>query len=169
MLRDVLANGATRLRTARASFVFTRLRPGVLLVVSTGWDDGAFGDAAVAELSAELARFPVALELFIDASRVQHVSNVARTRWTQWFETRRHQLRRVHVLTASRFLHLSVSMTGLESRAAIEVYENPAAFAAAMRSAAPGAVPGFAGPAPSPGVSPRPSRSGAHRPAPSCA
>jgi hypothetical protein len=141
MLREMLANGAIRLRTARASFVFTRLRPGVLWVVSTGWDDGAFGDAAVAELTAELARFPIALELFIDAAGVQHVSNVARTRWTQWFQTQRHHLRRVHVLTASKFLHLSVSMTGLESRAAIEVYESPHAFEAAMRSAAPGPMP----------------------------
>ena len=154
MLREVLANGAIRLRTARASFVFTRLRPGVLWIVSTGWDDGGFGDATVTELSAELARFPIALELFVDASRVQHVSNVARTRWTQWFEAQRHQLRRVHVLTASRFLHLSVSMTGLESRAAIEVYESPRAFAAAMRSAAPGPLADLVSGAPVPAAVP---------------
>lgn len=140
MLREVLANGATRLRTERASFVFTRLRPGVMWVVSTGWDDGEFGDAGVSELSAELARFPIALELFVDAARVLHVSNVARTAWTQWFEARRDQLRRVHVLTSSKFMHLSVSMSGLDSRTSIELYESPDAFAAAMHSAAPGPV-----------------------------
>jgi hypothetical protein len=142
MLREVLANGAIRLRTARAAFVFLRLQPGVLLFVASGRDRGEFGGAAVAELSAELERFPLALELFVDATRVLHVSNVARTRWTQWFEARRDRLRRAHVLTASKFLHLSISMTGLESRASIELYDSPEAFAAAMRSAAPGAAPG---------------------------
>jgi hypothetical protein len=142
MLREVLANGAIRLRTRRAAFVFTRLQPGVLWVVAAGRDRGEFGDAAVAELSAELERFPLALELFVDASRVLHVSNAARTQWTQWFEARRDRLRRAHVLTASKFVHLSVSMTGLESRTSIEVHDSPDAFATAMRSAAPIAAPG---------------------------
>lgn len=145
MLREVLANGAIRLRTEKAKFTFTRLRPGVMWVVSAGWDDGEFGDATVAELSAELARFPIALELFVDAARVLHVSNVARTAWTRWFEARRDQLRRVHVLTASKFLHLSVSMTGLDSGIDLELYENPDAFTAAMRSAVPGSLPGSPG------------------------
>lgn len=140
MLREVLTNGAIRLRSDRASFVFTRLRPGVMSVVATGRDQGELGDASVAELSAELERFPLPLELFIDAARVLHVSNVARAAWTQWFEARRDQLRRVHVLTASKFLHLSVSMSGLESGASIQVYEHPDVFAAALRSAAPGPV-----------------------------
>lgn len=142
MLREVLANGAIRLRTKQAAFVFTRLQPGVLWVVATGRDRGEFGDATVAELSAELERFPIELELFVDAWRVLHVSNEARTSWTQWFEARRDRLRRAHVLAASRFVHLSVSMTGLESRASIEVHDSPDAFATALHSAAPAAAPG---------------------------
>jgi hypothetical protein len=139
MLREVLTTGAIRLRTDddAASFVFTRIRPSVLWVVATGRDTGAFGDATVAELSAELARFPPDLELFIDATRVQYVSNTARAAWTQWFEARRDELRRVHVLTASRYMHLAVSMSRHESRTSIEVHADAAAFAAAMRSAAP--------------------------------
>lgn len=139
MLREVLTTGAIRLRTDddRASFVFTRIRPGVLWVVATGWDSGEFGEATVAELSAELTRFPPDLELFVDATRVVHVSNTARAAWTQWFEDQRDKLRRVHVLTASKYMHLAVSMSRHESRTSIEVHADAAAFAAAMRSAAP--------------------------------
>ena len=113
MRREVLTTGAIRLRTDddRASFVFTRLRPGVLWAAATGWDSGEFGEATVAELSAELARFPPDLELFVDATRVVHVSNTARAAWTQWFEDQRDRLRRVHVLTASKYMHLAVSMS----------------------------------------------------------
>lgn len=139
MLREVLTTGAIRLRTDddRASFVFTRLRPGVLWVIATGWDSGEFGEATVAELSAELTRFPPDLELFVDATRVVHVSNTARAAWTQWFEDQRDRLRRVHVLTASKYMHLAVSMSRHESRTSIEIHADAAAFAAAMRSAAP--------------------------------
>jgi dihydroxyacetone kinase DhaKLM complex PTS-EIIA-like component DhaM len=66
-----------------------------------------------------------------------HVSNTARAVWTQWFEDQRDRLRRVHVLTASRYMHLAVSMSRHESRTSIEVHADAAAFAAAMRSAAP--------------------------------
>lgn len=139
MLREVLTSGAIRLRTDddRACFVFTRLRPGVLWVIATGWDSGAFGDATVAELTAEITRFPPDLELFVDATRVVHVSNTARASWTQWFEDQRDRLRRVHVLTASRYMHLAVSMSRHESGTSIEIHADAAAFAAAMRSAAP--------------------------------
>lgn len=139
MLREVLTTGAIRLRTDddAASFTFTRIRPGVLWVVATGRDSGEFGGATVAEMSAELARFPPDLELFIDATRVVLVSNTARAVWTQWFEDQRDRLRRVHVLTASRYMHLAVSMSRHESRTSIEVHADAAAFAAAMRTAAP--------------------------------
>lgn len=143
MLREVLTSGAIRLRTDddRVRFVFTRLRPGVLWVLAMGWDSGELGNATVAELTAEITRFPPDLELFVDATRVVHVSNTARASWTQWFEKQRDRLRRVHVLTASRYMHLAVSMSRHESGTSIEIHADAAAFAAAMRSAAPESKP----------------------------
>jgi hypothetical protein len=136
--RETLTNGAIRLRSGAGAFLFVRLRPGVLLVVASGRDEGQFGDAPVDELSAELVRFPLPLQLFIDARQVRYATLAAQETWTAWFQRHRHALERVHMLSASRHLYLAASIAGHHSRAKLEVYADAdaGAFELALSQAA---------------------------------
>jgi hypothetical protein len=134
--RETLTSGAIRLRAGEGSFLFVRLRPGAVLVVASGRDDGQFGDAPVDELSAELVRFPLPLTLFIDARQVRYATLAAQETWTAWFQRHRHALERVHMLSASRHLYLAASIAGHHSRAKLEVYDGAHAFELVLSQAA---------------------------------
>jgi hypothetical protein len=132
--RENLRDGALRLRSASSTLVCARLRPGARWMAIAGADDGAFDAAALAELDAEIARFGRPLELFLDLSRAVWAASEAAEAWTRWFEARRPQLARVHVLTGSRLIGLTVSVARHFSGAGdlIVLHEDPAPFLAAV-------------------------------------
>lgn len=132
MLAETLTGGARRFIADGASFVVSRVRPGVLLVVAAGPDRGQFGEHVVAELSAELQRFPPDIELFIDARRVDLVALDARGIWTAWLERHRDRVRRVHMLVPTPHVHLVASIAGHYSRTKLVTHREAAAFEAAL-------------------------------------
>lgn len=132
MLAETLTSGARRLRADEASFVVSRVRPGVVLVVAAGSDRGQFGDRVVAELSAELERFSGELELFVDARRVDRVAMDARAVWTAWLERNRDRVPRIHMLTATPHVQLLAEVAGHYSRTKLVAHDDPAAFEAAL-------------------------------------
>lgn len=135
MLAERLTSGARRFIADQASFVVSRVRPGVILVVATGTDRGQFGDHVVEELSAELERFPVDVELYVDARRVDRVSMDARAVWTAWLERNRDRVRRVHMLTATPHIQLVAAIAGHYSRTKLASLHDPAAFDTALHAA----------------------------------
>jgi hypothetical protein len=135
VLAETLRGGARRFQADQASFVVTRVRPGVLLVQAEGPDRGQFRDVVLAELSAELERFAVDVELFVDAHRVDMVAVEARGIWTAWLERHRDRVRRVHMLTATPHVQLVASIAGHYSRTKLITYQDAAAFGEALAGA----------------------------------
>lgn len=128
--REHLSNGTLRLRTDDCSFLFTRLRPGALLLTVLGEDDGQFGTAVLDELQSEIARFAQPLVLFVDALGAARVGTAVAARWTEWFDSHRGHLARVSVLVRSKTMSLTMSIARHLSGTAgvFEVTSNTAAF-----------------------------------------
>ena len=110
-----------------------RLAPGVVRIVFSGTDVGELGDAPFRELDARVAG-PSPLDLFIDARAARAASVEVSGDWARWMRSRRADLGRVHMLTATRFVELSADLVrrfaGLEG--AMRVYTDPAAFEEAL-------------------------------------
>jgi hypothetical protein len=102
-------DGLVELSSQAGSFTFRRLRAGALLVTIAGQDNGQFGQAALDEIRLEILRSQP-LELLVDAERTTLVSTEVAKDWTQFFSNCRAQLKRVVVLTGSRFINLTVSI-----------------------------------------------------------
>ena len=134
--RETLPDGSTVLRAARCSFTFRRPRPGVLLVIIEGYDDGLFGDAPFDQILAHIARFG-ALELFVDTTRALGAVTSVREAWTAWFAAQQPRLRRVHIAGASKFILSTMHITKELSRTGdlIQVYSDHDAFMAALARA----------------------------------
>ena len=140
--RETLPDGSILLRAARCRFTFRRPRPGVLLVIIDGYDDGAFGDAPFDHIFADIARFGT-LELFVDTTQALGAVTSVRESWTAWFAAQKPRLRRVHLAGASKFMLSALHITKELSRTGdlIQVYSDHAAFMAALAragTAAPG-------------------------------
>jgi hypothetical protein len=138
--REHLSTGTLRLRSDDCTFLFTRLRPGALLLTVLGEDDGEFGAMVLDELEAEITRFGRPLVLFVDALGTVRVSNVVANRWTEWFEDRRDRLARVSVLVRSKTISLTMSIARHLSGTAglFEVTSDRAAFERELVRVAPG-------------------------------
>ena len=80
--REVQKDGLVKLSDAKASFVFHRPRPGVLVVTVSGVDDGQFGTAALDEMGGDLARY-APVEIFLDADRVAGANLRVQEEWTE--------------------------------------------------------------------------------------
>jgi hypothetical protein len=141
--REHLSTGTLRLRSDDCTFLFTRLRPGTLLLTVLGEDDGEFGGMVLDELEAEIARFGRPLVLFVDALGTVRVSKAVADRWTEWFEDRRDRLARVSVLVRSKTMSLTMSIARHLSGTAglFEVTSNSAAFERELARVAPGIGP----------------------------
>ncbi|ACY16750.1 hypothetical protein [Haliangium ochraceum] len=137
MEREVLADGTLRLRADDAALTITRLRPGVLWLVAAGGDHSALTPTMLAELSAELRRFPDHLSLFIDTRRMDFVGQGARTAWTRWSEAQPREHVHTHMLVTSKLVHLIVAVAEHEAGRPIEILDDPDAFAAAVQAQAP--------------------------------
>ncbi len=130
-----------RLSDERCTFVFERLRPGVMRVTITGYDQGTLGTTALDEITAEVSRY-APVEVFIDAAGARGAAWEVSRSWTQWFRSNREQLAYVHVLTGSKHLHQTIAVSKELSRTGglIRIYSDPDRFAAALRSSLNAAV-----------------------------
>jgi hypothetical protein len=140
MQRESLTDGSARLRGKSCAFLYTRLRPSALLVTIAGRDLGELGSAPLDEMDAEIARFGEPLELFIDTSRAEAVSEAVSEAWTAWFTSRRARLQRVEILARSRMLELTIAVSKHFSRTGelIRIHNDAARFEAAIAAAVPG-------------------------------
>ncbi len=134
--RETLPDGSTRLTGERASFTFTRPRPGVFLVRITGYDDGEFGDAPFDAMQAELNRFK-RVELFVDTREVFGAATPVREAWTSWLRLHAAELVRAHLVSGSRFVFMALTVAKELSRTGdlIRVYSDPAGFDEALARA----------------------------------
>jgi hypothetical protein len=134
--RSVSPTGAITLASVDGRFVFSRPRPGVLLIDASGHDAGQFGSAALDEITNALLR-ERPLELFVDTRAAVSVAPRVREEWTRFFTSNRENLVAVHVLTSSKFVHLAVAVAQLFSKTGnlIRLYSAPAAFEAQLQRA----------------------------------
>jgi hypothetical protein len=84
-------------------------RPGkrVVVIVLAGNDVGEHGTAPFLELSRDAADGP--FELFIDARDSRGVTLDVSGSWARWLSEHRDSLRRVNMLTGSRFIELTAN------------------------------------------------------------
>ena len=135
MLRRVsqpekLPDGAVRLSGSDGcTFTFRRLRPGVMLVVISGYDTGVLGDAPLDIMTAELSR-TAPLSLFVDTRDVTGVVTPVRESWTAWFQRHQAQLAKVTVLVSDKLINSAVGVARHFSRTGdlIRVLADPARF-----------------------------------------
>jgi hypothetical protein len=131
--RLVTPHGRVRLVSNDCVFLFERLRAASLLVTCKGHDRGQFGDAALVEMGAELGLWRP-LELWYDARRTFNADVRVSERWAAWFHANRAGLASVNILTASRFVHMTVSVAKLLSRTGelIRIYTEQQPFEEAV-------------------------------------
>jgi hypothetical protein len=125
------------LRGDGTRFALRRLRSGVLLAQISGDDRGVLGDAPFRELDRALAARQPA-ELFFDLRGASGAVSDVREAWTDWFQGQRRRLKRVSILTSSRFVTLTVEIAKLFSRTGdlIQIYSDQLLFEQAMAVAA---------------------------------
>lgn len=134
--REELEGGAVRLSTKKCSFTFERLGTWALKITIAGRDGGEFGPTVFDEIRFHLSG-PKALELFVDASEAKGPTTEVSDAWTRFLAREAPQLRRVSILAASKFVHLTVSVAKLFSRTGdlIQIYSDPALFRAVLERA----------------------------------
>lgn len=136
--RETLQDGSVRMFDQRGSFLFSRPRPGVVVVTFSGKDDGQFGTAPLDELAADLARY-APVELFIDAQPDVGANLRVQRAWTEFFARHRSQLKSVNVLVRSKYMHVTVELARFFSRTGelIRVYLDDSAYQEAISRVAP--------------------------------
>ncbi|MFN3652293.1 MAG: hypothetical protein ACK47B_22170 [Armatimonadota bacterium] len=140
--RETLRDGSVRLREGDCSLVFTRLRPGVVLLTVYGHDTGRFGSAPFAELQGAVDRFRAPIELFVDTRQATRVDPKVSDAWTAWFVENRGSLKRVSLLVGSKGLELTVSLVKHFSHTGglMTIYTDLEQFEEAIGRAVPGFV-----------------------------
>jgi len=144
------SDGSFRFSGGGTAFTFQRLRPGVMLTTATGFDRGEVGDAPLRVVEAEVRWFRTPLEWFIDARQADNANSMVFTRWTEWLGRNAGLLKRLHVLTGGEPMRLTVSIARHLAGAAgiLSIYEDPAAFRAAVNAVVPAYSPATADPQP---------------------
>jgi len=132
--RETLKDGSLRLRSEHCTFVYTRLRPGVVLTTISGHDRGELGDAPLREIGAEFARFGQPVEWFVDTKNTFNAVDNVSDAWTAWFQENRAWLKRVSILVTSKPVHLTVSIARHLSGTSglMEIYSEVGAFEKAI-------------------------------------
>ncbi|MFY0572445.1 hypothetical protein ACN28E_52605 [Archangium lansingense] len=138
--RETLEDGSVRLSGERCSYLYQRLRPGVVFARISGDDKGELGDAPRDELREDLSRY-APVELFFEMDESTGGTLPVHEAWTTWFSTWRPALKSVSILTHSKYMHVSVEIVKLFSRTGelIRVYLDPEPFHEALQRAAPDA------------------------------
>lgn len=139
MNRDTLPDGSLRLRASGLTFLYTRLRPGALLVRIQGDDRGQLGALVFEQLNAELSISPP-LALFVDTTAAEGAAPGVSEAWTAWFQTNRPRLKEVHILVASKVVDLTINVSKHFSRTGelIQIHSDASHFEAAARRLVPG-------------------------------
>jgi hypothetical protein len=139
--RDIIENGDIRLSGGGCTFLYRRLRPGVLCIHIEGNDTGQFGPATLDEISQEFARAGKPLEVFIDTRRATGPSTAVMETWTAWLAANRDKLQRLTVLIpeSSKLVHLTVSIAKHLSRTGdlLQICSGQEEFEEAIRAAVP--------------------------------
>jgi hypothetical protein len=136
--REIRKDGTISLYSAGCTFVYQRLRAGVLLVTISGDDKGEFGMAPLQEVDAEIARGGP-LALFVDTRAARGAATSVTEDWTAWFAANQKNLRAVTILATSKFVHLIVSIAKHLSRTGemIRIHTDEATFDEALAREAP--------------------------------
>lgn len=129
------------LESVTSSLRIQRPARGVVVLVITGTDTGEFGDAPFVELTADVAAGE--FELFVDARESRAVALDVSGRWARFLAARRASLRRVNMLTGSRFVQLTANFVRdfAELGELMRIYSDPRAFEAALAAAIEAASP----------------------------
>jgi hypothetical protein len=122
-----------RLAGAKATFVLTRLAPGIVLLRATGRDTGQFGDAPFVWLEKEMGRHG-AIEVFVDTREMSNATHEVAEGWSDWVSRHRARLKRMNLLTASKYVHMTLEVAKLFSRTGelMRIYTDAGAFAEAV-------------------------------------
>ena len=111
------------------------------MLVITGTDTGEHGDAPFVELASDVDAGE--FELFVDARESRGVTLDVSGRWARFLATRRASLRRVNMLTGSRFVQLTANFVRdfAELGELMRIYSDPTAFDAALAAAIEASLP----------------------------
>lgn len=131
--REILPGGKIKLSSGDCTFIYDRPRPGVLHITISGHDRGQFGTGTIDEILLAIQR-EGPLELFVDASAASGASVDVSEAWTRFFTLNRDRLERVHVLTRSQFMQLTVAISQHLSRTGdlIRIHSSAASFEGAL-------------------------------------
>src|SRR5687768_16205855 len=83
--REMLDEKRVRVAAGDCEFMFTRLRPGALLIAIKGNDRGQFGAATIDEAAREFSRTRESVRLFIDTTHAHGPTREVMESWTEWF------------------------------------------------------------------------------------
>ena len=109
-----------------------RVGRSVVLLVITGTDVGEHGSAPFEELESDLRQG--ALSLFVDARQSRGVTIEVSAEWCRWLARHRGELRGVHMLTGSPFVHITAKLVRNfgELGDLMRIYTDAAAFEQAL-------------------------------------
>jgi hypothetical protein len=129
VIKKISSTGNVEITSGKCTFVFDRIRPGLLLVTISGMDKGQFGSTVLDEIRFELVRHSP-LELFIDAKNAIGATVDVSQEWTRFFSRNRTQLSRVSILVGSEIVELTVAIAQHLSRTGklIQIYSDPDIF-----------------------------------------
>lgn len=140
MSRETLAGGAVRFNAPAISFVFDRLRPGVLLTAARGRDAGELGTAPLDYVDQEYRRFGRPVRWCFDASQVTSAAGAVSAQWAEWLSTSSDRLAHLHILTGTGSANLTINVarhfSGASAR--ITVHDDRDAWVRGLQQAVPG-------------------------------
>jgi hypothetical protein len=120
---------AFRFDGTHCHIVIERPRAGVVVLTISGRDVGEFGDGPMLDIEKDF-KSGEAIELFVDARRVQGASLDVSSDWAQWLGKHRADFHHVSMLTSTRFIQMTADFVrrfaGLGD--VMRIYTDPAAF-----------------------------------------
>jgi len=124
-----------RFEGVHCTMAVERPAPGLVVLRIAGSDVGEFGDAPFLEPAPDVSG-PAPSELFVDARDTRGASVDVSNDWAQWLRAHKAGLRRVHMLTGSRFVQLTADFVRrFAELEMMRVYTDPAAFDEALAAA----------------------------------
>jgi hypothetical protein len=117
-----------------------RPAPGVVLLVTSGTDIGDHGSAPFQALELDVLTGP--FHLFVDARHSRGVTVDVSSEWRRWLSDHRNALRSIHMLTGSRFVHVTATFVKnfAELGDLMRIYTHAAHFEEELAKVAPGAA-----------------------------
>jgi len=118
-----LSDGTVRLKDARGSAQLTRLGPGALLFVCTGFLDASFYGPMVEVAQRELDSAGE-VAMFVDGWNLRSVDTGFREAWTVWFKANREHMH-MQLLVRTKLMEMAASLANLFTGVAvIKTYSN---------------------------------------------